>query len=187
MSKEREAAWELLCEYTKSENLRRHALAVEAAMRHYAEHFGEDVERWGACGLLHDFDYERFPTAEEHPYRGAEILRQRGYDEEFVRAVLSHASYTGVPRESLMARALFAVDELTGFLIAIALVRPDRTIANIKPKSVKKKLKDKAFARAVNRDEIRTGAAELGLELDEHVNHVVAAMASIAEQLGFPG
>jgi len=187
MSEQRERAWELLCEYTTDENLRRHALAVEAAMRAYANKLGGDVEEWGACGLLHDFDYQQFPTMENHPYRGAEILRARGYSEEFVNAVLSHADYTGVPRETAMAKALFAVDELTGFILAIAFVRPDRMIANIEAKSVKKKMKDKAFARAVNREEIARGCEELGIPFDEHVANTVAALAGAADRLGFPG
>jgi putative nucleotidyltransferase with HDIG domain len=177
----------LLTEYTKSESLIKHALAVEAAMRAYARRFGEDEETWAVVGLLHDYDYEKHPTLEEHPQKGAEILRQRGYPEEMITTILSHASHTGVPRETLMARTLFAVDELTGFITAVALVRPDRKVAEVAPKSVKKKMKDKAFARAVNRDEIREGAELLGIDLDEHIQVVVGAMAGIAQELGLQG
>ncbi|MBD3237654.1 MAG: HDIG domain-containing protein [Candidatus Eisenbacteria bacterium] len=183
----RDEAWALLTEYTQSESLRKHALAVEAAMRAYARHFGEDEEQWGVVGLLHDFDYEAHPTLEEHPQKGAEILRARGCPEEMVTAILSHASHTGVPRETRMARALYAVDELTGFIIAVALVRPSKKVAEVKPKSVKKKMKDRAFARAVNRDEIREGVEELGVDFDEHVRRVVTALASIAGALGLAG
>jgi putative nucleotidyltransferase with HDIG domain len=180
----REEAYSLLTEYTHNENLIKHALAVEAAMRWYARHFGEDEEEWGAVGLLHDFDYDRYPTAEDHPFRGAEILREQGVDEQFVRTILSHADHTGVPRDTIMAKALFAVDELAGFVTAVALVRPSKKVEEVKPKSVKKKMKDKAFARAVNRDDIRDGAELLGLELDVHIQNVADAMTSIAPQLG---
>jgi putative nucleotidyltransferase with HDIG domain len=180
----REEAYALLTEYTKGENLIKHALAVEAAMRWYARRFGEDEEEWGVVGLLHDFDYERYPTAEDHPFRGAEILRARGVDERLVRTILSHADHAGVPRDTLMARTLFAVDELTGFITAVALVRPSKRVAEVEPRSVKKKMKDKAFARAVDRDDIREGARLLDVELDEHIQNVTDAMASIAPQLG---
>jgi putative nucleotidyltransferase with HDIG domain len=183
----RAEAWALLTEYTQNESLIKHALAVEAAMRAYARHFGESEEEWGAVGLLHDFDYERHPTLDEHPLKGAEILRTKGYPEELIRAVLSHASHAGVPRDTRMAQALFAVDELTGFVTAVALVRPSKKVAEVEPSSVKKKMKDKAFARAVNRDEIREGAELLGLEFDEHVRKVVSAMAGIAHELGLAG
>ena len=183
----REAAWDLLCEYTQTENLRRHALAVEAAMRHYAEKFNEDRELWGIVGLLHDFDYERFPDAESHPFEGEKILKALRYPESVRQAIMSHAPYTGVPRESLMAKTLFACDELTGFLTAAALVRPSKAIKDVAPKSVKKRMKDKAFARAVSRDDIRLGAEELGLELDEHIRNVVEAMTGIAGELGLAG
>ncbi|MBM3316512.1 MAG: HDIG domain-containing protein [Candidatus Eisenbacteria bacterium] len=183
----RDEAWELLTEHTSGESLIKHALAVEAAMRAYARRFGEDEERWGVVGLLHDFDYERHPTLEEHPLKGAEILRARGCPEEMVQAVLSHAAHTGVARETLMARALFAVDELAGFVTAVALVRPSRKVAEVEPSSVKKKMKDKAFARAVNREEIREGPALLGVDFDEHVRLVVGAMAGIARELGLAG
>lgn len=180
-------AWALLTEYTQNESLIKHALSVEAAMRAYARRFGEDEEHWAVAGLLHDFDYERHPTLEEHPFKGAEVLRGRGYPDELVQAVLSHASHTGVPRETRMAQTLFAVDELTGFVTAVALVRPSRKVAEVEPSSVKKKMKDKAFARAVNREEIREGAALLGVDFDEHVRTVVAAMAGIAGELGLAG
>jgi putative nucleotidyltransferase with HDIG domain len=183
----RAEAWALLTEYTQNESLIRHALAVETAMRAYARAFGEDEEAWGVVGLLHDFDYERHPTLDEHPLKGAEILRARGYPDDLVRAVLAHATHTGVPRDTRMAQALFAVDELTGFITAVALVRPSKRVAEVEPSSVKKKMKDKAFARAVNRDEIREGAALLGVDFDEHVRTVVAAMAGIASELGLAG
>ena len=183
----REEAWALLTEFTKSESLIKHALAVEAAMRAYARKSGQNEEEWGVVGLLHDFDYEKHPTMEEHPQKGAEILRERGYPEEMIQAILSHASHTGVPRETQMAQTLFAVDELTGFVTAVALVRPSKKVAEVKPKSVKKKMKDKGFARAVNREEIREGAELLGVEFDEHVQIVVDAMAAIAEALGLAG
>jgi putative nucleotidyltransferase with HDIG domain len=183
----RAEAWTLLTEYTRNESLIKHALAVEAAMRAYARRFGEDEEAWGVVGLLHDFDYERHPTLEEHPFAGAEVLRARGYPEEMIRAILAHASHTGVPRETRMAQALFAVDELTGLITAVALVRPSRKVAEVEPSSVKKKMKDKAFARSVNRDEIREGAEQLGVEFDEHVRTVVTAMAGIAGELGLAG
>jgi len=179
----RDQALALLHEWTLKDGLRKHAYGVEAAMRAYARKFGADEEKWAVVGLLHDFDYERYPDAENHPYRGAEVLREKGLDEEMVRAVLSHASYTGVPRDSLMARALFAVDELVGFITAVALVRPDRQVASVTPKSVRKKMKDKAFARSVNREEIITGAEELGVELNEHIAFVVEAMSGIADEL----
>jgi len=180
----REEAYSLLTEYTKNENLVKHALAVEAAMRWYARHFDEDEEEWAAVGLLHDFDYDRYPTAEDHPFRGAEILRERGVDERFVRTILSHADHTGVPRDTIVAKALFAVDELAGFITAVALVRPSKKVEEVKPKSVKKKMKDKGFARAVNRDDMREGAELLGLELDVHIQNVTDAMTSVAPQLG---
>ena len=180
----RQEAMELLKEYTKRENLIQHALGVEAAMSAYARHYGEDVEAWRAVGLLHDFDYEAFPTEEEHPWRGADILRERGVREEWVRAILGHADYTGVPRDSLMARVLYAVDELTGFILASALVRPSRSLDDLSAKSVKKKLKDKRFAAAVSREGIRQGARELGVDLDEHIGFVIEAMRPVQEDLG---
>ena len=184
---DRQEAWNLLCEYTKSENLRKHALAVEAAMRAYARHFGEDEALWGIVGLIHDFDYEKHPTLENHPLKGAEILRQKGWPEEIVRAVLSHAPYTGITRDSLMEKTLFAVDELTGLVTAVALVRPSKNIRDVKLKSIRKKWKDKAFAAGVNRADVEEGAADLGIELSEHIEVVLQAMQSIAEDLGLAG
>ena len=180
----RDEALDLLHEWTRKDALRKHAYGVEAAMAAYARKFGEDEEKWRVVGLLHDFDYERYPDAEDHPVRGSEVLREKSLPEDMIRAILSHASHTGVPRETLMAKTLFAVDELVGFLTACALVRPDKKIASVQFKSVRKKLKDKAFARAVNRDEIRDGAEDLGVELSEHVAFVVEAMAGISEELG---
>ena len=183
----RENAWQLLNDYTHNQNLVRHMLAVEAAMRAYARHFGEDEELWGIVGLLHDFDYEEHPTADEHPYAGAAILRERDWPEEIVDAVLSHADYTGVPRDTLLKKALFAVDELTGLIVAVALVRPSKDIRDVRVKSVRKKWRDKAFAAGVNRQEIEEGAADLGIELPEHISIVLEAMKGIAEELGLTG
>ncbi|HPF36124.1 MAG TPA: HDIG domain-containing protein [Candidatus Krumholzibacteria bacterium] len=180
---DRAACLELLHEHTKTDSLRRHAYAVEAAMRAAAERTGNDPEVWGAAGLLHDFDYERFPEPPDHPEKGAEILRAKGYPEEFVRIILSHAVYTGVPRENDCARWLFAVDELCGFCMACAMVQPDRRIAQVQVKSVRKKLKKKDFAAKVNREEIAEGAADLGLEQDEVITHVLAALAGVASEL----
>jgi putative nucleotidyltransferase with HDIG domain len=181
---DREEAFDLLTEYTKKPGLVKHALAVEAAMRAYARKFGEDPDGWGIVGLLHDFDYERYPNAQEHPYKGAEILREHGVDEEWVRAILGHASYTGVERSSLMAKTLFAVDELAGFIIAVALVRPSKKLEEVRVQSVKKKMKDKAFAASVSREEIRQGAEELGADLDEHIGFVLGALKEKAGDLG---
>ncbi|APF17484.1 HD domain-containing protein [Caldithrix abyssi] len=178
----REEALSILKEYTKSESLLKHAFAVEAAMRAYARKFGEDEELWGVVGLLHDFDYEKFP--DEHPMKGNEILKDKGVPEEIRTAILGHASYTGVPRETLMARALFAVDELCGFLVAVTLVRPNKSIGEVKVKSVKKKLKDKSFAAKVNRDEIKQGFEELGVPFEEHVEFTLKALSAIAPELG---
>ena len=180
----REEALALLTEYTKNEALVKHALAVEAAMRHYAARFNEDAELWGVVGLLHDFDYEKYPTQDEHPYKGVEILRGRGVDEVITKAILSHAPYTNVPRETNLEKTLFAVDELCGLITAVALVRPSKRIADVKVKSVKKKMKDKAFARSVDRDHIREGTAALGVELDEHIDQVLEALRSVADDLG---
>jgi putative nucleotidyltransferase with HDIG domain len=180
----RDEAHALLTEYTKGDGLIKHALAVEAGMRFYAGQFGEDVEYWGSVGLLHDFDYEMYPSLEDHPFRGAEILRSKGYDDGFIETILSHADHTGVVRDSLVRKALFAVDELSGFVTAVALVRPSKKIDEVKPRSVRKKMKDKAFARAVARDEIEEGARLLGLELDEHIGNVITAMRGVAPQLG---
>ena len=179
----RDEAWRLLCEYTQSENLRRHALAVEACMRYYARLFGEDEELWGVVGLLHDFDYERYPSLEEHPFRGMEILRARGAPEVIIRAVGAHANHTGIPRESLLERAIFACDEISGFVIAVALVK-GRTLSAVTPESVRKRMKEKGFARGVNRDDLLQGAEELCIPFDEHVEHVVRALQGIADQLG---
>lgn len=184
---DRQQSWELLCEYTQSENLRKHALAVEAAMRAFARRFGEDEGLWGIVGLVHDFDYEKYPTAQDHPFKGAEILREKGWPEEIVRAVLSHAPYTGITRDSLMEKTLFAVDELTGLITAVALVRPSKNIRDVKIRSVKKKWKDKSFAAGVNRADIEEGAADLGIELSEHIAVVLEAMQGIADDLGLAG
>ncbi len=186
MTPTREDAWKLLNEYTKNPNLVKHALAVEAAMRAYAGKLGGDEEAWGIVGLIHDFDYEQNPTEDTHLYAARRILTELGWPEAWILAVCSHADYMGIPRDTAMAKALFAVDELTGFLTACALVRPDKAIANVRLKSVKKKLKDKAFARGVNREDVRRGAEELGVELDEHIVFVRDAMATIAGDLGLP-
>ncbi len=175
-------ALSLLKEYTKSENLLRHAFCVESAMRCYAKKFGEDEERWAIAGLLHDFDYEAYP--DEHPYKGAEILRKRGVDEEMIEAILGHARFTGVERKTLMAKTLFAVDELSGFLYAYALVRPTKNLKDVKLKSVKKKLKDKAFARGANREDIELGAKELGVDLGEHILFVADCLQKNASRIG---
>jgi len=185
--KTREEAWELLTEFTKSPNLIKHGLAVEAAMRAYARKLGEDEELWGVVGLIHDFDYERYPTAEEHPFRGMEILRERGWPEEIVEAVGSHANYSNIPRDTPMKKALYAVDELTGLIVAVALVRPSKDIRDVKVKSVKKKWKDKAFAAGVNRGDVEEGAALLEVDLWEHVNTVLEAMKGSAGELGLDG
>lgn len=183
----REEAWGLLTEFTQNDSLLKHALAVEAAMRAYAEKFGEDADKWGVVGLLHDFDYERHPTAEEHPVAGARILEERGYPEDLIYAVKSHAEHLGLPRTKPIEKTLFAVDELCGFLTAATLVRPGKRISELPVSSVRKKLKDKAFARSVNRDEIYRGAEALGVELDDHIAFVIAAMARIADRLGLAG
>ena len=191
MALSREDALALMHEYTGNENLRRHMYAVEAAMRAYAREYGEDEELWGITGLLHDFDYERWPNDAhepdaEHPSAGVEILRERGYPEEMRRAIMGHAEYTGVPRDTLMARTLYAVDELTGFITACALVRPNG-ISDMKVKSVKKKLKDQAFARGVDREDLKKGAEELGVDLNEHIAFVIDAMRDIQDELGLGG
>ncbi|NSW78621.1 MAG: HDIG domain-containing protein [Chthonomonadetes bacterium] len=184
VSLSREDAWNLLCEYVQSENLRKHMLAVEACMRYYARLWGEDENLWGIVGLLHDLDYEQHPSLEEHPFVGMEILRQRGYPEEVVRAVGSHADHTGIPRQSRMEHTLYACDELTGFVVAVALVRPNKKLAEVDVSAVRKKMKDKAFARAVNREELLKGAEAIGLPFDEHVQNVIRAMSEIAGELG---
>ena len=180
----REAAWQVLAEHTKSPVLLRHALAVEAAMRAQAERLGGDPDYWGVVGLLHDFDYEQHPTAEEHPFAGAAILRERGYPAALVDDILSHATYSGVPRDTPLRKALYAVDELTGFITAVALVRPSKSLSDVEPSSVRKKMKDKAFARAVNREDIVNGAAELGVDLDEHIRFVADSLKPVAADLG---
>ncbi len=180
----RDEALALLHEYTKTEALRSHALAVEAAMCFYARHYGEDPERWGIVGLLHDFDYERYPTAEDHPAKGSEILREHDYPDDIIQAILGHAPHTGVARETLMAKALFAVDELCGLVTAVSLVRPSKQVGDVKVKSVKKKMKMSAFARNVNREDIKNGAAELDVDIDEHIGRVIEAMKGVAGEIG---
>lgn len=180
----REYCLSLLKEYTKSESLLKHAFAVESCVRAYAEKYGEDIDYWGNVALLHDFDYEMYPTAEEHPFKGAEILRQLGFDQNFINAILSHADYTNVPRDSLLKKVLFACDELAGFITAVAYVRPSRTIDEVEVKSVIKKMKDKAFARAVNRDDIIKGSQELGIPLEEHIQFCIDAMKKNKNLLG---
>ncbi len=181
---ERNQAWNLLCEYTKTDNLRRHALAVEACVGAYAHKFGEDETKWRVTALLHDFDYEIHPEVPDHPLKGQPILEQHGVDEEIRRAILSHADFTGVPRESLLEKTLFACDELAGFLTACAYVQPSRSIRDVQVKSVRKKLKDKAFARTVSRDDVINGAEQLGLDLDEHIGFCIHAMTERAADLG---
>ena len=183
----RDAAWQLLTEWTLSDSLRKHALAVEAAVRGYARKFGEDEEAWGSVALLHDLDYERYPTSADHPFRGCEELQRRGYPDWFTRAILSHADYSGIARESLLERTLYACDEMAGFVTAAALVRPTKSILDLEAASVLKRMKDKAFARAVSRDDLRRGAAELGIPLEEHVANVIAFMRNSADALGLRG
>ncbi len=184
---DREQAWNILCEFTQSENLRKHALAVEACVVAYARKFGEDERKWSATALLHDFDWEVHSQAPDHPLAGEPILKERGVSDEIRRAILSHASYTGVTRESLLEKTLFACDEVAGFITAIALVKPNRSLAEVDAKSVRKKMKDKAFARSVNRDDIVRGAEEIGVSLDEHIEFCAAAMRERAAELGFAG
>jgi putative nucleotidyltransferase with HDIG domain len=188
----REDAWKLLCEYTESESLRKHMLAVEACVRAYARKQGADEEMWGLAALLHDFDYERWPNAEhaadrEHPAEGAKILREKGYSEEIVRAILSHADYSGVTRESALEHTLFACDELAGFLTACSYVRPSKSILDLEVDSVKRRLKDKAFAKGVNREDVRKGAEELGVPIEEHIGFCIQAMRAEADALGLRG
>jgi len=184
----RDETWALVTEYTQSDSLRKHMLAVEAAMRAYAHYYGEDEELWGVVGLLHDFDYEQHPTLDEHPLLGAPILRERGWPEVVVRTILSHGYYEGAPsRESRMEKALYAVDELTGLITAVALVRPSKDIRDVKVKSVRKKWRDRRFAAAVNREEIEQGAADLGVDLNEHIRIVLEAMQGVASELGLAG
>ncbi len=177
-------AWSILTEFTKSDSLRKHARAVEASMRAYAIQYGEDPDTWGAAGLLHDFDYEMHPRAPHHPVKGAEILLSRGVPQPVVCAILAHADYSGMPRVSLLDRALYACDELSGFVHAVALVRPGKVISGLKPSSVRKKLKDKGFARTVNRDDVYRGAEELGVDLDAHIAFVIAALTDVAPEIG---
>ena len=184
---DREDAWNILCEYTKTEPLRKHALAVEAAMRAYAGKFGGDEERWAMVGLLHDFDFEMHPNPEEHPVKGAQILRDRDVPEDIVYAVLCHADYLGLDRKTPMDRAIYAVDELTGFVTAVALVRPNKSLGEVDVAAVRKKMKDKGFARAINREDITKGADQLGVELDEHIAFVIESLKPVAPQLGIAG
>jgi putative nucleotidyltransferase with HDIG domain len=183
----RDAAWALLTEWTKSESLRKHALAVEASVRGYARLFGEDEEAWGVVALLHDFDYERYQTAEDHPFRGCEELQRRGYPDWVTRAILSHADYSGVGRESRLEKTLYACDEMSGFVTAASLVRPSKSVLDLEPASVIKRMKDKAFARNVSRDDLRRGAEELNLPLEEHVANVIRFMRERADALGLRG
>jgi putative nucleotidyltransferase with HDIG domain len=184
---QRDTAWCLLTEFTQSESLRKHALAVEACMRAYARKAGADEELWGLVGLLHDFDYEKYPTADDHPYKGSEILKDRGYSEEVRRAIMSHAQYTAVARLSPMEKTLFACDELAGFITACALVKPGKSLAEVEAKSVRKKMKDKAFARNVRREDIIEGAADLRIDIEEHIAFCIEAMKAIARELGLDG
>ena len=187
----REAAWKLLTEFTQSESLRKHALAVEACMRACSKKYGdgspEAENLWGVVGLIHDFDYERWPNLDDHPYRGNEILNQRGWPELVRRAIMSHAEYTGVTRDTPMEKGLFACDELAGFITAVALIKPSRSLAEVDVKSVRRRMKDKAFARKVNREDIIQGAAQLGVDLDQHIGDCIEAMKTIARQLGLDG
>jgi predicted hydrolase (HD superfamily) len=188
---DRESAWCLLIEFTQSESLRKHALAVEACMRAGARKWGngsaEDENLWGIVGLIHDFDYERWPSLDDHPYKGNEILKERGYPDEIRRAIMSHAEYSGVTRDTPMEKALFACDELAGFITAVALIKPSKSLAEVDAKSVRKRMKDKAFARKVNRDDIISGAVDLGVDLDEHIGFCIEAMKPIAKELGLDG
>jgi putative nucleotidyltransferase with HDIG domain len=184
---DREAAWCLLTEFTQSESLRKHALSVEACMRAYSRKFSGDEQLWGIVGLLHDFDYDRYPSLDDHPYKGSEILKDRGYSEEIRKAILSHAEYTGVTRDTPLEKALFACDELAGFITACALIKPGKSLAEVDVRSVRKRMKDKAFARKVNRDDIINGAASLGVDLDEHIAFCLEALKSIAAELGLEG
>lgn len=184
LQRDRNYCLSILKEYTKSESLLKHAYAVETCVRAYAEKFNEDADYWGNAALLHDFDYEMFPTAEEHPFKGAEILKEKGFDENFRNVILSHAEYSGVPRNSLQSKTLFACDELAGFLTAVAYVRPSRTIDEVEVKSVRKKLKDKAFAKTVNREDIIKGAEELNIPLDEHIAFCIGALKGNKSELG---
>ena len=187
MELNRADAWNIVTEHTQSESLRKHMLAVEAAVRGYARLWGEDEEGWGVVALLHDFDYERWPEPADHPFRGVEILRARGYPEWVTRAILSHADYSGVPRESRLEKTLYACDEMSGFVTAAALVRPSKSVLDLEAGSVLKRMKDKAFARAVSREDLRRGAEELGMPLEAHVAHVITFLRAEAERLGLRG
>lgn len=187
MTLSRDEAWALVTQYTQGESLRKHMLGVEAALRGYARLWGEPEEDWAVVALLHDFDYERFPDQENHPFRGVEILKAKGYPDWVTRAILSHADYSGVARESRLEHALFACDEMSGFVTACALIRPSKSVLDLEASSVKKRMKDKAFARAVSRDDLRKGAEEIGLPLDEHIAHVIAFMRERADALGIRG
>lgn len=184
---DRDAAWQLLTEYTKSDSLLKHAMGVEAAVRGYARTFGENEEEWGIVALLHDFDYERWPSLDDHPFRGCEILREQGYPEWVTRAILSHAEYSGVARESRLEKTLWACDEMAGFVTAASLVRPSKSVLDLEPASVIKRMKDKAFARGVKREDLRRGADELGLPIEQHIANVIAFMRERADALGLRG
>lgn len=184
LTRNREYCLTLLQEYTKSDSLLKHAYAVETCVRAYAEKLNEDVEYWGNVALLHDFDYEKYPTAEEHPFKGAGILKEKGFDEEFISSILSHADYSGVPRDTILKKVLFACDELAGFITAVTYVRPSKSVDEVEVSSVKKKIKDKAFARAVNRDDIVKGAEGINIPLDEHIDFCINAMRKNKELLG---
>lgn len=184
LTRNREYCLTLLQEYTKSDSLLKHAYAVETCVRAYAEKLNEDVAYWGNVALLHDFDYEKYPTAEEHPFKGAEILKEKGFDEEFISSILSHADYSGVPRDTILKKVLFACDELAGFITAVTYVRPSKSVDEVEVSSVKKKIKDKAFARAVNRDDIVKGAEGINIPLDEHIDFCINAMRKNKELLG---
>ena len=183
----RDAAWALLTEWTKGDSLRKHALAVEASVRGYARHFGEDEDAWGIVALLHDFDYERYQTPADHPFRGCEELQRRGFPEWVTRAILSHADYSGVPRESPLEKTLYACDEMSGFVTAASLVRPSKSVLDLEPASVVKRMKDKAFARNVSRDDLRRGAEELNLPLEQHIGNVIRFMRERVDALGLRG
>jgi len=187
MTIDRESAWCLLTEFTQSESLRKHALSVEACMRAYARKLGGDEELWGVVGLLHDFDYDKYPSLEDHPYRGHEILKERGYPEEIRKAIMSHADYTGVTRDTPMEKTLFACDELAGFITAVALIKPGKSLDEVDAKSVRKRMKDKAFARKVNRDDIVNGALDMGVDLEGHITFCIEALKPIADKLGLDG
>jgi predicted hydrolase (HD superfamily) len=183
----RDNAWQLLTEYTKNESLLKHALAVEAAVRGYARAFGEDENGWGIVALLHDFDYERWPSLDDHPFRGSEIMREKGYPEWVIRAILSHAGYSGVPRDGRLEKTLFACDEIAGFITAASLVRPSKSVLDLEASSVVRRMKDKAFARGVKREDLRAGAELLGLPLEEHITNVIGFMRREADALGLRG